>query len=135
MQVKVLYKYTRPDGGITHSTTIPSGEYLTLYRLIADEGLWLQKDGGIPIKMIDVEDVTGWVEGIVEEIPEEPESTPELTVLISPRDPKTVLINEIDYLDWINFKKRMDTIESNLNTVSESIGVTSNLLNQLENIL
>lgn len=65
MQIKVLYKYTRPDGGITTAMTPPQGEYLTVYRLIADDGMFLQKDGGDLFKVIDVEDVSGWQRGLL----------------------------------------------------------------------
>lgn len=38
MQTITLYRYVRPDGGITTSPVKPNGEYTEMYRLIADEG-------------------------------------------------------------------------------------------------
>lgn len=38
MQKITLYRYTRPDGGVTVSPVQPDGEYTVLYRLVADEG-------------------------------------------------------------------------------------------------
>lgn len=41
MQTIPLYRYTRPDGGVTVSTVKPDGEYTELTRLVADEGYTL----------------------------------------------------------------------------------------------
>lgn len=63
MQIKPLYKYKRPDGGITVSPTKPEGiEFSEEFRLIADEGKLLTKDGENTPPCIDVDDVTGWQE-------------------------------------------------------------------------
>ena len=45
MQIINLYRYTRPDGGVTVSPVKPEGEYEPMYRLVADEGMALTKDG------------------------------------------------------------------------------------------
>lgn len=41
MQTIPLYRYTRPDGGVTISTVKPSVDYTELTRLVADEGYTL----------------------------------------------------------------------------------------------
>lgn len=41
MQKITLYRYTRPDGGVTVSPVKPDVEYIELYRLIADDGMEL----------------------------------------------------------------------------------------------
>lgn len=41
MQRIPLYRYTRPDGGVTVSTIEPECEYTTMTRLVADEGYTL----------------------------------------------------------------------------------------------
>ena len=62
MQTITLYRYTRPDGGITTSPTKPdAGDYRLKYRLIADEGKALT-DGTIVTGCVDVESPEGWTE-------------------------------------------------------------------------
>ena len=68
MEIKTLYKYTRPDGGTTVSTVKPDGEYTETFRLIADEGKLLTQDGENMTSCVDTDTVEGWRE--VEE-PEE----------------------------------------------------------------
>ena len=132
MRIKTLYQYTRPDGGMTIATAPPEGEYLNLYRLIADDGMVLQKDGGEWFQTIDVEDATGWVEGIPVE-PEVPEEEPkELVYLLPPVDPKSLMVNELDYIEWTNFRKKMMIIEQDLMSMSESFSRAAALLEQLE---
>lgn len=41
MQTIPLYRYTRPDGGVTVSTVKPDTKYTELTRLVADEGYTL----------------------------------------------------------------------------------------------
>lgn len=41
MQTIKLYRFIRPDGGVTVSTVKPDGEYTELARLVADEGMTL----------------------------------------------------------------------------------------------
>ena len=46
MQTRNLYKYETPDGCAV-SLTNPGGAYEPMYRLIADEGKALIRDGGL----------------------------------------------------------------------------------------
>lgn len=62
MQTITLYRYTREDGGVTVSPEKPTGEYTTLYRLVADEGKALTQDGETFTPCVDVDDVGGWYE-------------------------------------------------------------------------
>ena len=62
MQTINLYRYTRPDGGVTVSPVKPEGEYESMYRLVADEGMALTKDGENLTSCADVESVEGWYE-------------------------------------------------------------------------
>lgn len=41
MQTIPVYRYTRPDGGVSVSPVKPEGECTELYRLVADEGMVL----------------------------------------------------------------------------------------------
>ena len=61
-----LYRYVRPDGGVTVSTIQPEVEYTTLYRLIADEGMLLT-NGTTKTTCTDVTDVSEWSEIVDEE--------------------------------------------------------------------
>lgn len=38
MQTIPLYRYIRPDGGVTVSPVKPDAEYAEMFRLVADEG-------------------------------------------------------------------------------------------------
>lgn len=62
MQIIDLFKYTRPDGGVTVSPVRPEGEYEPMYRLVADEGMALTKDGENLTSCADVESTVGWYE-------------------------------------------------------------------------
>ena len=62
MQIKDLYKYTREDGGITISPNKPDCECTLLYRIIADEGKVLTKDGINHTICADVASTEGWYE-------------------------------------------------------------------------
>ena len=62
MQIINLYRYPRPDGGVTVSPVRPEGEYEPMYRLVADEGMALTKDGENLTSCADVESVEGWYE-------------------------------------------------------------------------
>lgn len=66
MEIRTLYRYTREDGGIDVSPEQPVGEYTTLYRLIADEGMELVKDD-IRTCCIDTDTTKGWVEEPIED--------------------------------------------------------------------
>lgn len=71
MQKITLYRYTRPEGGVTVSPVKPEGEYTELYRLIADEGMVLT-DGTNITACTDTDTPDVWSEIPA---PEEPEST------------------------------------------------------------
>ena len=62
-----LYKFTREGGGVTVSPEKPQCEYTTLHRLIADNGMILQK-GDVKAYCIDADSADGWEET---EAPEE----------------------------------------------------------------
>ena len=68
MTVIPLYKYFRPDGGVTVSPIKPEGEYSEMFRLVADEGMIL-KNGEVETTCADVLSIDGWEEI---EAPEEP---------------------------------------------------------------
>lgn len=61
MQTITLYRYTRPDGGISVSPIKPNVEYTEMVRLIADEGKALT-DGTNTTMCIDVSSTEGWTE-------------------------------------------------------------------------
>ena len=61
MQIITLYRYTRPDGGVTNSTVKPEGEYTARYRLIADDGMTLT-NGIDTAACVDVDSPDGWTE-------------------------------------------------------------------------
>lgn len=61
MQTITLYRYTRPDGGISVSPIKPNIEYTEMVRLIADEGKILT-DGTNTTTCIDVSSTEGWTE-------------------------------------------------------------------------
>ena len=70
MQILSLYRYTRPDGGVTVSTVKPDAEYTELFRLVADEGMVLT-DGNITTSCTDTADPSAWSEVEDTETPEE----------------------------------------------------------------
>lgn len=81
MKIINLYRYTRPDGGITVSTVQPDAEYITLYRLVADEGMVLT-DGTTTTLCVDTIDTSVWSE-IIDTTNENNQPTnPELTAEI-----------------------------------------------------
>lgn len=61
MQIIKLYRYNRPDGGITTSPVKPDCDYTEKFRLVADEGMELAK-GDIRTTCIDTDDADGWEE-------------------------------------------------------------------------
>lgn len=61
MKTLPLYRYTRSDGGITTSLIKPSGEYTEMFRLVADEGKELIKNGE-RAQCVDVDSIEGWAE-------------------------------------------------------------------------
>lgn len=61
MQIITLYRYNRPDGGVTTSPVKPDCDYTEKFRLVADEGMELVK-GDIRTACIDTDDADGWEE-------------------------------------------------------------------------
>ena len=61
MQVKRLYRYARPDGGITDSITRPNCEYIDRVRIIADDGKALT-NGETVTTCVDTDTAEGWWE-------------------------------------------------------------------------
>lgn len=61
MQTIPLYRYVRPDGGVTVSTTKPDTEYIELFRLVADEGRTLT-DGLSHVECLDTDNPDAWEE-------------------------------------------------------------------------
>lgn len=61
MQTIPLYRYTRPDGGVTVSTVKPDGDYTELFRIAADEGYTLT-DGTNYTSCTDTADLSLWSE-------------------------------------------------------------------------
>ena len=62
MEIVNLYRYERDGGGITVSPIQPEVDYAVMYRLIADEGKVLTKDGQSFTVCADVEEIDGWRE-------------------------------------------------------------------------
>lgn len=61
MQKMTLYRFTRPDGGVTVSPVKPDGEYTEMFRLVADEGMVLT-DGVTTTTCTDTENPDVWQE-------------------------------------------------------------------------
>lgn len=61
MQTITLYRYTRPDGGISVSPIKPNVKYTEMVRLVADEGKTLT-DGTNTTMCIDVSSAESWTE-------------------------------------------------------------------------
>ena len=61
MQTITLYRYTRPDGGITTSPIEPDTPFALRYRLIADEGKALT-DGTTVTECTDTDNPDAWTE-------------------------------------------------------------------------
>lgn len=62
MEIIKLYKYIRPEGGVTVSPVMPEGEYTEMVRLVADEGKLLTKDGENLTSCVDTDTSEGWYE-------------------------------------------------------------------------
>lgn len=63
MQKITLYRYNRPDGGVSISPVMPDTEYTELYRLVADEGCTLT-DGTNHVQCVDTDNPGAWAEEI-----------------------------------------------------------------------
>lgn len=61
MQKIILYRYNRPDGGVSISPVKPDTEYTELFRLIADEGGTLT-DGVNQAECVDTDNPDAWEE-------------------------------------------------------------------------
>ena len=70
MQTIPLYRYTRPDGGVTVSTVKPSVDYTELTRLVADEG-YILTNGETTTTCTDTDNPAAWYEIPDTEAPDE----------------------------------------------------------------
>ena len=57
MLVIPIYRYTRPDGGVTVSPTQPEGNCVEMVRLAADEGMLLRLPDGTTVGCIDTDSI------------------------------------------------------------------------------
>lgn len=57
-----IYRYKRPDGGVTVSPIKPEGEYTEGVRLVADKGKLITKDGVNFYTVKDEDFAEGWYE-------------------------------------------------------------------------
>ena len=62
MQINILYKTIRSDGGITVSPNKSNEKYTEMYRIIADDGKFITFDGTNTFTCIDIESIDGWYE-------------------------------------------------------------------------
>lgn len=62
MQIVPLYRYMRTDGGVTVSPSKPDGEYTSMYRIIAGDGMLVTLDGIDTYPCIDTNVADGWYE-------------------------------------------------------------------------
>lgn len=61
MQTIPLYRYVRPDGGVTVSTVKPDTEYIETTRLVADDG-YILSNGETTTSCIDTDNPMVWSE-------------------------------------------------------------------------
>lgn len=62
MITKVLYSFTRPDGGTTNSLIKPDCEYTERVRIIAEEGMAITNDDENLYTVIDADTAEGFYE-------------------------------------------------------------------------
>lgn len=62
MQIINLYKFERTEGRITVSPIEPDVPYEPMYRIVADEGMVVTKDGVNTYPVVDVDSTDGWYE-------------------------------------------------------------------------
>lgn len=62
MQIIPMYRYARPDGGVSVSPTKPDTEYTASYRIVADEGKMVTMDGVKTYPCVDTDSLGGWYE-------------------------------------------------------------------------
>ena len=62
MEIRTLYRYEREGGGVTVSPEPPKTKvpYTEMYRIIADEGMLVTRDGKELYSVIDTEIGDGW---------------------------------------------------------------------------
>lgn len=77
MQIIPIYKYNRPDGGVTVSPIQPDVEYTEMVRLVADEGKVLTQDGVTFFGCTDTELTDGWYEVDAPDAPTDPDEATE----------------------------------------------------------
>lgn len=70
MQTITLYRYTRPDGGVSISPVKPETEYAELTRLVADDG-YILTDGTNRVGCVDTDTPEAWTEVADTENPDE----------------------------------------------------------------
>lgn len=61
MQKVTVYRYSRPDGGMSVSPVKPDTEYTELFRLVAEEGRTLT-DGVTETTCVDTDNPDAWEE-------------------------------------------------------------------------
>ena len=61
MQTIELYRYNRPDGGVTISPVKPECDYMKTFRLVADEGFVLT-NGEVYASCVDTDTPGAWTE-------------------------------------------------------------------------
>lgn len=74
MQKISLYRYIRPDGGVSVSTVKPDAEYTEMTRLVADEG-YILTDGVKYLYCTDTDNPSAWSEVEYTEGQDEPSET------------------------------------------------------------
>jgi hypothetical protein len=57
-----IYKYIRPDGGVTVSPVKPACDYTEMVRIMADNGKMLTQDGEALTSCTDTDSADGWYE-------------------------------------------------------------------------
>lgn len=62
MTIRTLYKYKRLDGGVTVSVNQPDVSYDVMYRIIADNGKLVTRNGNDDYSVIDTDYDYGWYE-------------------------------------------------------------------------
>ena len=70
MQTIKLYRYNRPNGGVTVSPVMPDCEYTEMFRLVADEGFVLT-NGEIYTSCVDTDELNKWTEVLETHSPEQ----------------------------------------------------------------
>lgn len=61
IQKITLYRFIRPDGGVTVSPVKPNGEYIKMFRLVADEG-YVLTNGVTTTLFCDTDNAEAWTE-------------------------------------------------------------------------